>query len=101
MIEDLGFVKTGEEAAEDPKKPAIALFERPAKAKPMANPKAKDGKAYPGKSKSKTSLANGKAGGGKPDQAGNQSRSRKPNKPADKPIDPNSPFAVLAKLKAK
>ncbi|MBL6782431.1 MAG: disulfide oxidoreductase [Alphaproteobacteria bacterium] len=106
MIEDLGFIKTGEEAAEDPEKPAIALFERPAKAKPTAIPKAKNGSSYQGKSKSKASSgANGKAGGGKPNQANNQNRSNKPNKasnkPADKPIDPNSPFAVLAKLKAK
>ncbi|MGB2304384.1 MAG: disulfide oxidoreductase, partial [Candidatus Puniceispirillales bacterium] len=106
MIEDLGFIKSGEEASEDPEKPAIALFERPAKAK-RSPAKASSPDAIPHSRKNNArNNARGSGRGGAGDGATgrpNKSAHKSPaNKsPANKPIDPNSPFAVLAKLKAK
>jgi ATP-dependent RNA helicase SUPV3L1/SUV3 len=105
MIEDLGFVTAGEEASEDPEKPAIILFERPAK--PRRNPaKPASGDAANANANAKHVGAhkkgNGKGNGkGRPDKAPASKSSTKSKSPAPMPLDPNSPFAILAKLKSK
>jgi ATP-dependent RNA helicase SUPV3L1/SUV3 len=103
MIEDLGFVTAGEEASEDPEKPAIILFERPAK--PRRNPaKPASGDAAKANANAKNVGAHKKGNGngkGKSDKAPASKSSTKSKSPAPKPLDPNSPFAILAKLKSK
>ncbi len=105
MIEDLGFIKSGEEASEDPEKPAIALFERPAKAKRSpAKASSPATTSNDRKNNPKNHTRGSGRGGAKAGASGGATG--RPNKsahksPADKPIDPNSPFAILAKLKAK
>ena len=91
MIEDFGFKKTGEEASEDPEKPAIALFERPARPKPARNGNASD---------PKQNAARGKSRPNKPQHSSSR-KDNKPSRKAEPPIDPNSPFAVLAQLKSR
>jgi hypothetical protein len=103
MIEDLGFVTAGEEASEDPEKPAIILFER--LAKPRRNPaKPASGDAAKANANAKNVGAHKKGNGngkGKSDKAPASKSSTKSKSPAPKPLDPNSPFAILAKLKSK
>ncbi len=105
MIEDLGFIKSGEEASEDPEKPAIALFERPAKAKRSpAKASSPATTSNDRKNNPKNHTRGSGRGGAKAGASGGATG--RPNKSAhkslaDKPMDPNSPFAILAKLKAK
>ena len=125
MLLDLGCVIVGEEASEDPEKPAIQLFERKRKARPHRpsgrGKQAADGANDGGKSDPKSGNdrkqaqskhAKGQQGRGKPDRGGakkrpqnqsqNQPRNQPQNRrPAEKQADPNSPFAVLANLKLK
>ncbi|MDA8676156.1 disulfide oxidoreductase, partial [Alphaproteobacteria bacterium] len=103
MIEDLGFIVSGEEASADPEKPAIILFERPAKprrnpAKPASGDAAKANAKNVGAHKKGNGRDNGK---GRSDKAAASKSNTKPKSPAPKPLDPNSPFAILAKLKSK
>jgi ATP-dependent RNA helicase SUPV3L1/SUV3 len=95
MIEDFGFKKTGEEASEDPEKPAIALFERPARPKP-----AQDGKKFDHKHHGANSGARAKSRQNKPHHSSGR-KGGKSGRKADVLIDPNSPFAVLAQLKSR
>ncbi|MDB4599679.1 helicase-related protein [Alphaproteobacteria bacterium] len=96
MLLDLGCIIVGEEAAEDPEKSALQIFERKRKARPPRTDKApapnqrrgtkpKDDRNAPNR---KSKLADGKP------QAGQRRQ-------AEKQPDPNSPFAILAALKTK
>ena len=99
MLLDLGCRVVGEEAAEDPTKPTIQIFEKQRKPRVTQNRRQAnnaprsgdaDGRAEAGKSnrRSKTSA---------PASRGKQNA---PSKNAVKP-NPDSPFAVLAGLKLK
>jgi ATP-dependent RNA helicase SUPV3L1/SUV3 len=98
MLLDLGCKLVSEEAAEDPTKPVIQIFEkqrktRAAQNKPQAKtaPRSDGGAAAKPHSQSRRSKASG---------AGTRRRQNTASKPADKP-NPDSPFAVLAGLKLK
>jgi len=99
MIGDLGFVSAGEQASEDPEKPAIQLFQRPKRQRASQNRTSQNRpqhnrpagqKQGAGRHKQQNTRA------GKPRHGGGGTHDglRKP-----KEIDPNSPFAVLAALK--
>ncbi|MGB0207593.1 MAG: helicase-related protein [Candidatus Puniceispirillaceae bacterium] len=89
MITDLGFISAGEQASEDPEKPAIQLFQRPKRQKSQQNrPAGRKQGAAPHKQH------NAKGGQSRRGGGTASAPSRKP-----KEIDPNSPFAVLAALK--
>ena len=85
MLLDLGCIIVGEEAAEDPEKSALQIFERKRKARPPRTDKAPAANQRRG--------TKPKSAGGKP-----QASQRRL---AEKQPDPNSPFAVLAALKTK
>ena len=101
MIADLGFISAGEQASEDPEKPAIQLFQRPkrqrssqhrpAQNRPAQNNRPSGQKQGAGRHKQQ------KARGGKPRHGGGGASHAPSHKP--KEMDPNSPFAVLAALK--
>ena len=98
ILLDLGCKLVGEEAAEDPTKPVIQIFEKQRKTraahnKPQAKtaPRANAGAAAKPHGQSRRSKASG---------AGTRRRPHTASKPADKP-NPDSPFAVLAGLKLK
>ena len=98
MLLDLGCKLVSEEAAEDPTKSVIQIFEkqrktRAAQNKPQAKtaPRSDGGAAAKPHSQSRRSKASG---------AGTRRRQNTASKPADKP-NPDSPFAVLAGLKLK
>ena len=96
MLRDLGCVIVGEEAAEDPEKPALQIFERKRKARPPRTDKAPAPNQRRGakpKDDHKTQNRNPKSAGGKPPSG--------QRRQAEKQPDPNSPFAVLAALKTK
>ena len=96
MLLDLGCVIVGEEAAQDPEKPALQIFERKRKARPPRTDKAPAPNQRRGaKPKDDRNAQNRKQkpAGGKP-QSGQRRQ-------AEKQPDPNSPFAVLAALKTK
>ena len=96
MLRDLGCVIVGEEAAEDPEKPALQIFERKRKARPPRTDKAPAPNQRCGaklKDDHKTQNRNPKSAGGKPPSG--------QRRQAEKQPDPNSPFAVLAALKTK
>ena len=96
MLLDLGCVIVGEEAAEDPEKPALQIFERKRKTRPPRTDKAPAANQRRGtKPKDDRNAQNRKpkSTGGKP-QSGQRRQ-------AEKQPDPNSPFAVLAALKTK
>ena len=97
---DLNCVVVGEEASEDPEKPALQIFERKRKTRLSQDgrgggvskhngPKAKQGR--------KGQNQNGKNRNLKPGVSPRPNHKR----PAEKQPDPNSPFAVLAALKTK
>ena len=99
MLLDLNVV-VGEEASEDPEKPALQIFERKRKTRLSQDgrgggvskhngPKAKQGR--------KGQNQNGKNRNLKPGVSPRPNHKR----PAEKQPDPNSPFAVLAALKTK
>ena len=88
MLLDLGCVIVGEEASEDPEKPALQIFER--------QRKQRAGRLGNASTKSRSKPARQPRKGGR--NAG--SASDRPPKPTRQP-DPNSPFAVLAALKSK
>ena len=124
MILDLGYRNTGEEPSEDPEKPATSLFSRPPPrrrgARKGAGKDARDahdgkressGGAKPG-ARAKGARPGGRAGAGgngasrsrgrdgrkgKPRQQSGGWRDRDAKKPPEQ--NPDSPFAVLAKLK--
>ena len=96
MLRDLGCVIVGEEAAEDPEKPALQIFERKPKARPPRTDKAPAPNQRRGakpKDDRKTQNRKPKSAGGKPPSG--------QRRQAEKQPDPNSPFAVLAALKTK
>ncbi len=88
MLLDLGCVIVGEEASEDPEKPALQIFER--------QRKQRAGKLGNASIKSRAKPARQPRKGGR--NAG--SAGDRPSKSTRQP-DPNSPFAVLAALKSK
>ena len=96
MLLDLGCVIVGEEAVEDPEKPALQIFERKRKARPPRSDKA------PAPSRHRGAKPNDdrKAQNRKPKPAGGKPQSGQ-RRQAEKQPDPNSPFAVLAALKTK
>ena len=109
MLLDLGCVVVGEDPVEDSEKPAVQIFERKRRQKPV--PRAgKLGASQKGKAGSRAGRT-GQAGVGKGVNAkganaqGNNGKAGRPGAPrrgpADKQPDPHSPFAVLAALKAK
>ena len=129
MLLDLGCIIVGEEASEDPEKPAIQLFERKRKTRPQrpsgqgkqpadsakagttADPKA-DPKSGNDRKQGQSKHAKDQQGRGKSNRGGarkrpqNQSRNQPQNRPQnrrpiEKQADPNSPFAILANLKLK
>ena len=106
IILDLNYIKVEEIPSEDPDKPPSIVFERPRRPKhqnrapksdeasPNNGARRKDPRhkgAFKAHSKSKNSGAN------KPNGKGSDKASRA----KEKQPDPNSPFAVLAQLKAK
>jgi ATP-dependent RNA helicase SUPV3L1/SUV3 len=98
ILLDLGCKLVGEEAAEDPTKPVIQIFEKQRKTRAAHNkpqvktaPRADAGAAAKPHGQSRRSKASG---------AGTRRRPHTASKPADKP-NPDSPFAVLAGLKLK
>ncbi|CAI8430310.1 MAG: putative helicase HelY [SAR116 cluster bacterium MED-G04] len=100
MIVDLGYRKSGEEPAEDPEKPTISLFTRPQRPKKQRDTGGGDRPKGQGKPKGKPRQRNAGRPGEGGARSGDRPGSRKPA-PKSTPIDPNSPFAVLAKLKEK
>ncbi|MDC1117863.1 helicase-related protein [Alphaproteobacteria bacterium] len=96
MLLDLGCIIVGEEAAEDPEKLALQIFERKRKSRPPRTDKAPAPNQPRGtKPKDDRNAQNRKSklADGKP-QAGQRRQ-------AEKQPDPNSPFAILAALKTK
>jgi ATP-dependent RNA helicase SUPV3L1/SUV3 len=98
ILLDLGCKLVGEEAAEDPAKPVIQIFEKQRKTRAAHNkpqvktaPRADAGAAAKPHGQSRRSKASG---------AGTRRRPHTVSKSADKP-NPDSPFAVLAGLKLK
>ncbi len=96
MLLDLGCVIVGEEAIEDPEKPALQIFERKRKARPPRSDKA----PAPNQRRGAKPKDDGKAQNRKPKPAGGKPQSGQ-RRQAEKQPDPNSPFAVLAALKTK
>ena len=88
MLLDLGCVIVGEEASEDPEKPALQIFER--------QRKQRAGKLGNASTKSRAKPARQPRKGGR----NAESAGDRPSKSTRQP-DPNSPFAVLAALKSK
>jgi len=91
MILDLHYAQVDEIPLEDPEKPAIPVFERKRRPSPQSRNKPSDQARQKGKRNPKHQ-GNGKTMAAKPSGRG---------KPAERQPDPNSPFAVLAQLKAK
>jgi ATP-dependent RNA helicase SUPV3L1/SUV3 len=98
ILLDLGCKLVSEEAAEDPAKPVIQIFEKQRKTRAAHNkpqvktaPRADAGAAAKPHGQSRRSKASG---------AGTRRRPHTVSKSADKP-NPDSPFAVLAGLKLK
>jgi len=96
MLLDLGCVIVGEEAVEDPEKPALQIFERKRKARPPRSDKA----PAPNQRRGAKLKDDRKAQNRKPKPAGGKPQSGQ-RRQAEKQPDPNSPFAVLAALKTK
>ena len=96
MLLDLGCVIVGEEAVEDPEKPALQIFERKRKARPPRSDKA----PAPNQRRGAKTKDDRKAQNRKPKPAGGKPQSGQ-RRQAEKQPDPNSPFAVLAALKTK
>jgi len=96
MLLDLGCVIVGEEAVEDPEKPALQIFERKRKARPPRSDKA----PAPNQRRGAKTKDDRKAQNRKPKLAGGKPQSGQ-RRQAEKQPDPNSPFAVLAALKTK
>ena len=96
MLLDLGCVIVGEEAVEDPEKPALQIFERKRKARPPRSDKA----PAPNQRRGAKPKDDRKAQNRKPKPAGGKPQSGQ-RRQAEKQPDPNSPFAVLAALKTK
>ena len=99
ILLDLGCKLVGEEAAEDPTKPVIQIFEKQRKTRAAHNkPQAK---TVPGSdSGAAAKKPHGQSRRSKASGAGTRRRPNTASKPADKP-NPDSPFAVLAGLKLK
>ncbi|MDC1001425.1 helicase-related protein [Alphaproteobacteria bacterium] len=96
MLLDLGCVIVGEEAVEDPEKPALQIFERKRKARPPRSDKA----PAPNQRRGAKPKDDRKAQNRKPKPAVGKPQSGQ-RRQAEKQPDPNSPFAVLAALKTK
>ena len=98
ILLDLGCKLVGEEAAEDPTKPVIQIFEKQRKTRAAHNkPQAK---TAPGSDGGAAAKPHGQSRRSKASGAGTRRRPNTASKPADKP-NPDSPFAVLAGLKLK
>ncbi|MGB0584018.1 MAG: helicase-related protein, partial [Candidatus Puniceispirillaceae bacterium] len=96
MLLDLGCVIVAEEAADDPEKPPLQIFERKRKARPPRTDKA----PAPNQRRGAKPKDDYKAQNRKPKSAGGKPPSGQ-RRQAEKQPDPNSPFAVLAALKTK
>jgi ATP-dependent RNA helicase SUPV3L1/SUV3 len=96
MLLDLGCIIVGEEAAEDPEKSALQIFERKRKARPPRTDKA----PAPNQRRGTKPKDDRNAQNRKPKSAGGKPPSGQ-RRQAEKQPDPNSPFAVLAALKTK
>ena len=118
MLLDLGCVVVGEEAVEDPEKPALQIFERKRKARPMPRgANNKDGNNKDGNNtkannsgaktdgkprhKKRDNAGGGHAGGDKARHNKAKQDGGRSARPNERQPDPNSPFAVLAALKNK
>lgn len=88
IILDLGMTAAGEQASEDPEKPAIPLYQR------IRQQHRNKEKAGPHKKKPAHKNNKRQAHGNS-----QKPRHNNPKQAENKPIDPNSPFAVLAALK--
>ncbi len=100
MIVDLGDRHAGVGPAADPEKPTISLFTRPQRPKKQRDTGGGDRPKGQGKPKGKPRQRHAGRPGEGGARSGDRPGSRKPA-PKSTPIDPNSPFAVLAKLKEK
>ncbi|MDB4852851.1 helicase-related protein [Alphaproteobacteria bacterium] len=99
ILLDLGCKLVGEEAAEDPTKPVIQIFEKQRKTRaPHNKPQAKTVPGSDGGAAAKK--PHGQSRRSKASGAGTRRRPNAASKLADKP-NPDSPFAVLAGLKLK
>jgi ATP-dependent RNA helicase SUPV3L1/SUV3 len=100
MLLDLNCVVVGEEASEDPEKPALQIFERKRKTHSSQD----DRVGGPNKHKG-AKAKQGRKGQNHNDQNRNRKSADKlrPNhkRSIEKQPDPNSPFAILAALKTK
>ena len=96
MLLDLSCIIVGEEAAEDPEKPPLQIFERKRKARPPRTDKA----SAPNQRRGAKPKDDRKVQNRKPKSAGGKPPSGQ-RRQAEKQPDPNSPFAVLAALKTK
>jgi len=91
ILEDLGYRKVEEIPSEDPEKPPAGVFERPARPRKGKSDKAS---ASPRSASGDERRPRRKKTGGKPGRS--QASGRKADIPS---FNPDSPFAVLAKLK--
>lgn len=90
ILIDLGYLKVDEKPSEDPEKPAIIVYARPEK-KPRHKPQQKQAQGR----------RDGDRRSGKPKQhAAGKPRPQRGQKAQGAEINPDSPFAVLAQLKA-
>ncbi|MFL2844769.1 MAG: disulfide oxidoreductase, partial [Candidatus Puniceispirillaceae bacterium] len=100
MLLDLNCVVIGEEASEDPEKPALQIFERKRKTRPSQGDRGGSANKYDGPKAKLGRKGQNHNGQNKSLKFGGRPR---PNHkgPTEKQPDPNSPFAVLAALKTK
>ena len=100
MLLDLNCVVVGEEASEDPEKPALKIFERKRKARPS-----RDDLGGGSNKHNRPKIKQGQKGQNYNGQKRNLKSNNRPRpsykKPTEKQPDPNSPFAVLAAVKTK
>ena len=87
MLPDLGCVIVGEEAAEDPEKPGLQIFERKRKARPPRT----DNAPAPSQRRGAKQKDDRKAQNRKPKSAGGKPPSGQ-RRQAEKQPDPNSPL---------
>ena len=91
ILEDLGYRKVEEIPSEDPEKPATGVFERPARPKKGKHDKRAADASTPSGEGARSRRKNKSGKSGKP-----QGSARKAEIPS---FNPDSPFAVLARLK--
>ena len=100
MLLDLNCVVVGEEASEDPEKPALQIFERKRKTHSSKDDRVRGPNKHKGaKTRQGRKGQNHNSGDRNPKSANRLRPNHK--RSAEKQPDPNSPFAVLAALKTK